>query len=111
MSSAKTLASIAAPAPEVVQEPVQQATQLSSKQRAKIDKGLVETRVERVRVDGLVSPAFPAPRATHSRRAATSAAGCSEETRSRREEVVPMDRPALVPTGVQRGAAELEAAL
>lgn len=53
MSTAKTLASIAAPAPEVVQEPVQQAKQLSSKQRAKIDQGLQETRVERVRVDGL----------------------------------------------------------
>lgn len=69
MSTAKTLASIAAPAPEVVQEPVQQAKQLSSKQRAKIDQGLQETRVERVRVDGLVSPATFNTRTRHTRRA------------------------------------------
>ncbi|GAA5971112.1 hypothetical protein JCM21900_004568 [Sporobolomyces salmonicolor] len=53
MSTAKTLAAIAAPAPQVVTEPVVQPKQTSAKQKARIDKGLAETRVERVRVDGL----------------------------------------------------------
>ncbi|GAA6009978.1 hypothetical protein JCM10207_007503 [Rhodosporidiobolus poonsookiae] len=53
MSAAKTLASIAAPAPEVVAEPVVQPKQTSAKQKARIDKGLAYTQVEQVRVDGL----------------------------------------------------------
>ncbi|SCV74902.1 BQ2448_7931 [Microbotryum intermedium] len=49
----KRLADIAAPAPEVVAEPVAEVKKESAKQRARIDKGLVETRVESVTVDGL----------------------------------------------------------
>jgi hypothetical protein len=55
MSAAKTLASIAAPAPQVAEEPTVQVKQQSAKQKARIDKGLPETLVESVRVDGLVS--------------------------------------------------------
>ena len=58
MSTAKTLASIAAPAPQVVQEPTIQVKQQSAKQKARIDKGLAETKIEAVRVDGLVSRLF-----------------------------------------------------
>jgi len=58
MSTAKTLASIAAPAPQVVQEPTVQVKQQSAKQKARIDKGLAETKIEAVRVDGLVSRLF-----------------------------------------------------
>lgn len=54
MSAAKTLASIAAPAPQVVEEPTVQVKQQSAKQKARIDKGLPETHVEQIRVDGLV---------------------------------------------------------
>ncbi|GAA5933298.1 uncharacterized protein JCM15063_001276 [Sporobolomyces koalae] len=53
MSAAKTLASIAAPAPQVVEEPTVQVKQQSAKQKARIDKGLPETHVEQIRVDGL----------------------------------------------------------
>ncbi|GAA5956977.1 hypothetical protein JCM3765_006658 [Sporobolomyces pararoseus] len=53
MSAAKTLASIAAPAPQVAEEPTVQVKQQSAKQKARIDKGLPETLVESVRVDGL----------------------------------------------------------
>ncbi|PRQ77733.1 hypothetical protein AAT19DRAFT_8801 [Rhodotorula toruloides] len=53
MSTAKTLASIAAPAPEVVDEPQVQPKHESKRQKALLDAGLAETRVERVRVDGL----------------------------------------------------------
>ncbi|GAA6059761.1 hypothetical protein JCM10212_001969 [Sporobolomyces blumeae] len=53
MSSAKTLASIAAPAAPVVAEPTVQPKQQSAKQKARIDKGLAESRVDSVRVDGL----------------------------------------------------------
>ena len=55
MSSNKTLASIAAPAPEVVEQVVEQKQHQSAQQKARFDKGLAETRVQRVRVDGLVS--------------------------------------------------------
>ena len=55
MSAAKTLASIAAPAPQVAEEPTVQVKQQSAKQKARIDKGLPETLIESVRVDGLVS--------------------------------------------------------
>lgn len=54
MSTAKTLASIAAPAPEVIDEPQVQPKHESKRQKALLDAGLAETRVERVRVDGLV---------------------------------------------------------
>ncbi|BGP09251.1 hypothetical protein NBRC10512_000495 [Rhodotorula toruloides] len=53
MSTAKTLASIAAPAPEVIDEPQVQPKHESKRQKALLDAGLAETRVERVRVDGL----------------------------------------------------------
>ncbi|KWU43759.1 hypothetical protein RHOSPDRAFT_29552 [Rhodotorula sp. JG-1b] len=53
MSSNKTLASIAAPAPEVVEQVVEQKQHQSAQQKARFDKGLAETRVQRVRVDGL----------------------------------------------------------
>ncbi|GAA5987325.1 hypothetical protein JCM10908_001910 [Rhodotorula pacifica] len=53
MSGNKTLASIAAPAPEVVEQVVEQKQHQSAKQKARFDKGLAETRVQRVRVDGL----------------------------------------------------------
>lgn len=55
MSASKTLASIAAPAPEVVEQPVEQKQHQSAKQKARFDSGLAETHVDRVRVDGLVS--------------------------------------------------------
>lgn len=50
----KTLASVAAPAVQVEQEPVVQERQMSATQKRRIDKGLAETPVDRVRVDGLV---------------------------------------------------------
>ncbi|GAA5889491.1 hypothetical protein JCM6882_007049 [Rhodosporidiobolus microsporus] len=53
MASVKTLASIAAPAPEVIQEPVVQQPKQSAKQKKLLDAGLPYTQVERVRVDGL----------------------------------------------------------
>ncbi|GAA5867005.1 hypothetical protein JCM3774_003753 [Rhodotorula dairenensis] len=53
MSANKTLASIAAPAPEVVEQVVEQKQHQSAQQKARFDKGLKETRVQRVRVDGL----------------------------------------------------------
>mgnify|MGYP006876460439 CR=1 FL=1 len=60
MSTNKTLASIAAPAPEVVEQVVEQKQHQSAQQKARFDKGLAETRVQRVRVDGLVShPRLP----------------------------------------------------
>ncbi|GJN90016.1 hypothetical protein Rhopal_003011-T1 [Rhodotorula paludigena] len=49
----KTLASVAAPAVQVEQEPVVQERQMSATQKRRIDKGLAETPVDRVRVDGL----------------------------------------------------------
>ncbi|GAA6028811.1 hypothetical protein JCM8097_007407 [Rhodosporidiobolus ruineniae] len=51
-SIAKTLANIARPAPEAAPEPVQQP-KASAKQRARVEKGLAYSHVERVQVDGL----------------------------------------------------------
>lgn len=53
--SKKTLASIAAPAVQAVVAPVVAERKQNPKEKAAIDKGLAEVRVERIRVDGLVS--------------------------------------------------------
>lgn len=53
--SAPTLASIARPATVAVAAPVVAERKQNPKEKAAIDKGLAEVRVERIRVDGLVS--------------------------------------------------------
>lgn len=52
---APTLASIAAPAPVAAPIAAVSARKENAKEKAAIDKGLAEVRVERIRVDGLVS--------------------------------------------------------
>lgn len=52
----KRLADIAAPAPQAAPVETVVVKKESAKQKARIDKGLAEVRVERIRVDGLVSP-------------------------------------------------------
>jgi len=55
MQSGKRLADIAAPAVEVAVAEQPQVKKESAKQRARIEQGLAEVRVESIRVDGLVS--------------------------------------------------------
>lgn len=53
-----TLASIAAPAPVAAPAPAPAPRKENAKEKAAIDRGLAEVRVERVRVDGLVRSSF-----------------------------------------------------
>ncbi|GAA5864790.1 hypothetical protein JCM8547_009234 [Rhodosporidiobolus lusitaniae] len=53
MATAKTLASIAAPAPEVIAEPVAQPKKVSARIDAKFRAGLEQSYCHQVRVDGL----------------------------------------------------------
>ncbi|GAA5982450.1 hypothetical protein JCM11641_006120 [Rhodosporidiobolus odoratus] len=53
MSTSKTLASIARPAPEVVEEVVEKPQEINQRQKGRIDRGLPYSHVESVRVDGL----------------------------------------------------------
>ena len=55
MQAGKRLADIAAPAVEVQPVEQPQVKKESAKQRARIEQGLAEVRVESIRVDGLVS--------------------------------------------------------
>ena len=50
----KTLATITAPTPVVESAPAVAERKQNSKEKAAIDKGLAEVRIETVRVDGLV---------------------------------------------------------
>ena len=51
----KTLASIAAPTVAQTTEPVEAAPRQNAAEKAAVDRGLAETRVESIRIDGLVS--------------------------------------------------------
>jgi hypothetical protein len=51
----KTLATITAPTPVVESAPAVAERKQNSKEKAAIDKGLAEVRIESIRVDGLVS--------------------------------------------------------
>jgi len=51
----KTLASIAAPTVAQQSEPVEAAPRQNAAEKAAVDRGLAETRVESIRIDGLVS--------------------------------------------------------
>lgn len=55
MQTGKRLADIAAPAVEAAPVEQPQVKKESAKQRARIEQGLAEIRVESIRVDGLVS--------------------------------------------------------
>lgn len=52
---AKTLASIAAPAVSQQAEVVEDAPRQNAAEKAAVERGLTETRVDSIRIDGLVS--------------------------------------------------------